>query len=108
MNHCSTSSGHEAAPTMSAIQHRCGVFIIGKKQFFQVSHEYASDTRSHFHSNGETLFLREISAIEKECSHVKHKLNELDKCRRGHSPVTALIEKTFTGLQGTIMRDRST
>ena len=83
------------------------MFIIGKKQFFQVSHEYASDTGSHFRSHGDILFLREISAIEMECSHFKHKLNELGNGRRGYCPVTTFIEKMFTGFQSTIMRDRS-
>ena len=83
------------------------MFIIGKKQFFQLSHEYASDTGSHFRSHGDTLFLKEISAIEMECSHFKHTFNELEKGRRGYSPVTAFIEKMFTGFQSTIMRDRS-
>ena len=77
-----------------------------KKQFFQVSHEYASDTRSHFRSHGDTLFLREISAIEMESIHFKHKFNVIEKGSCGHRLVTAFIEKMFTGFQSTIMRDR--
>ena len=47
------------------------------------------------------------SAIEMECSHFKHNFNQLEKDRRGYSPVTAFIEKMFTGFQSTIMRYRS-
>ena len=71
------------------------MFIISKKQFFQVSHENASDTRSHFRSHGDTLFLREISAIEMKCINFKNNFNELEKGRRGYRLVTALFEKMF-------------
>ena len=73
----------------------------------QVSHEYASDNKYHFSSHRDTLFLREISAIEMKCIHFKHKFNELEKSRCGHRLFTALIEKMFTGFQSSIMRDRS-
>ena len=81
--------------------------MLGKKQFFQVSHEYTSDTRSHFRSLGDNLFLREITAIEMKSIQPKHKFNELKKGRRRHSLDTALIEKMLTGFQISIMLNRS-
>ena len=81
--------------------------MLGKKQFLKVPHEHLSETMSRFHSHGDTLFLREISAIEMKSIHFRHKFNELEKGRCRYRLVTAFIDKMFTGFQGAIMRDKN-